>query len=255
MRLTKAAAISTLGFLLAACGEVEPEQPVRSDLTIFLDGEILAKGGVIQVDPIPVPEARWREIAGAPPAQPAPPDGLEPIAENGRRWRVAVSDRYAQVQFLYPDDATYAFRFRPAAGANEAGGSFGTSVLTIGGVDMEGKGPAMDGGFAGLQTSGYQIIQVAGPETDESAARVLAGFRSGADPMPLQCTTGGAVSVCLYPAQEWPELMKKWEIGNRDLALEKLRWAALDKCYRDAEWAFKGEGSCELVSGEGETPV
>ncbi len=253
--------ISAFGLvcLLAApavgCAESAPE-PAQSDLTIYVSGDLLAHGGVVTVNPLPVPPERWAQVSVAENTSFPPPADLKPIAADGKRMTVTADLPYSDVQFLYPAGRKYTFRLRPAPDQPAAAEGRGTRLLSVGGVDMDsGMGPTMAYGFTDLATSGDQTIQVAAPDTDELSARALVGVVVlGTRPPPMQCVTRSATSVCAPRDAVWPDVVAAWEKAKGESVSEQKRHVALRKCYDTPPGRGQTQG-CELVSPPGADPV
>ncbi|MGU3494447.1 hypothetical protein ACLBXM_10435 [Xanthobacteraceae bacterium A53D] len=247
-----------LGVVMAAalCGGASAAsgKKVESDLTIYVAGDLLRKGGVVSVNPLPVPRAEWEKIQAADNSPLPVPDKLKPIAEGGKRMSVVASGQYSHIQFFYPDDVTYTFRFRPhPEQAQEAKGQ-GTRPLTIGGVNSDtGLGPEMEVGFKGRATSGDQTIQVIAPDTDELSARSLMGVvELMPNRPPLTCQTQSATAVCVVEPASWPKVAADWEKSRLEGIEERKHHAARTKCY---DRAPSGNGSCVQTSAEGVEPI
>ncbi len=88
-----------------------------SDITIEVGGDLQKLGGVVVVYPLPVRTEDWAKEVG----------------EN-RPAIIRVEARYAEVQFRYPADQTYNYRFRLAQGTAQPE-SLMTAVLTVKGTD------------------------------------------------------------------------------------------------------------------------
>lgn len=254
------AALLAVALCSSACSEAAPDK-TQSDLTIFVGGDLLAKGGVVFIHPIPVPEERWRSIVAEENRTLPPPDGLKPIAEGGKRLTVTIESQASHVQFLYPQgDRKYTFRFRSHPDADEAlKKDTGTGLLSIGGVDMNtGLGSEMRFGFTGMPDSGRQIIQVGRKGTDQLTARALVVAVEQPQPEPEEtpsCVTRSATSVCGYDAGQWRRIAERWEKGRIESEWEQRRFKALDACHRGAEWKGRVGGQCDLKSAEGADPI
>lgn len=87
-----------------------------ADLTILVDGPLLAHGGVVEVTAVATPGA-----ATSPQA-------------------ITLTDRYTRVRLPYPEDARYNYRFRPVpeAMARDGMAGFATQALSIGGRTIDG---------------------------------------------------------------------------------------------------------------------
>lgn len=241
---------------LTGC-EGESTDTVRFDVTIYVSGELLERGGVVAVYPLPVSEQRWKGAVAQQANAIPPPADLSPIAADGARITLSLFEPFYQVQFLYPEGRNhYIFRFRPLPGAQAAKRELRTRVLTIGGVDGEtGKGETMTEGFVGSFTSGSQIIHINTQGINERAARVLAGMDEDLNRKTLVCDTQAVVSACSYAPSDWPTVRLDWDKGRAALDKEYRRMETLDKCYRTAENEGKGEGNCVLTSEEPEEAV
>lgn len=247
--------VGLLGAIAVGCADSAPEL-AQSDLTIFVSGDLLAQGGVVTVNPLPVPPERWAQVQAAENTTLPPPADLKPIATDGKRMTVTADRRYSDVQFLYPAGRKYTFRLRPAPDQPVSAEGRGTQLLSVGGVDMEtGQGQKMTFGFTDMATSGDQTIQVAAPDTDELSARALVGVvvLGGTRP-PMQCTTRSATSVCAPPDAAWPDVAARWEKAKAESIYEAKRHVALRKCYDTPPGRGQTQG-CELVSKPGEDPV
>jgi len=242
-----------LPLALAGCSESAAEN-VQADLTIYLSGDLWEHGGVVHVNPIPVPEARWREVVASENVALAPPGDLRPIAPDGKRMTVTLDKQFGDVQFLYPAGrGKYTFRFRPHPGQAESPDR-GARVLSIGGVQEDtGLGEEMAVGFTGMPTSGFQFFHIVAPDTNERSARVLSGLADRLKPKDVSCTTRSATSVCTFADDSWPGIVKEWAKGKLELDQEYRRMDALKQCY-DGAGAMRGKGTCEpTVDGQGET--
>lgn len=260
MPISARAALLAVALCSSACSEAAPDK-TQSDLTIFIGGDLLAKGGVVFIHPIPVPEERWRMIVAEENRTLPPPDGLKPIAEGGKRLTATIESQASHVQFLYPQgDGKYTFRFRPMPDADEElKKNTGTGLLSIGGVDMDsGLGSEMRFGFTGLPDSGRQIVQVARKGTDGLTGRALVVAVEQPQPEPEEtpgCVTRSATSVCGYDAAQWRRIAARWEKGRIEGEWEQRRFQALNACYRGAEAKGRSGGHCDLKSSEGADPI
>ncbi|WP_439498797.1 hypothetical protein [Bosea sp. (in: a-proteobacteria)] len=254
------AALLAVALCSSACTEAAADK-TQSDLTIFIGGDLLAKGGVVFIHPIPVPEERWGMIVAEENRTLPPPDGLKPIAEGGKRLTVTIESQASHVQFLYPQgEGKYTFRFRPMPDADEElKKNTGTGLLTIGGVNMEdGLGSAMRFGFTGLRDSGRQIMQVGRKGTDGLIGRTLVAAIEHPQPELEEtpdCMTRSATSTCGYDAAQWRRIAARWEKQRIASEWEQRRFKALDACYRGAEWKGRSGGHCDLKSTEGADPI
>jgi hypothetical protein len=243
----------SLGFLsLCLQGCSETSEKVVSDVTFFVSGELLERGGVVAVYPLPVSEARWKAAAAKQINVVPPPSDLTPIAATGRRYTAILSEPYHQVQFLYPEGHEhYAFHFRPLPGSSVPVAQLTTRAITIGGVDADsGLGEEMTVGFVGLATSGSQLIHINLTRTSENAARVLDGIADEMNAKPMTCSVAAVISVCSFATADWPAVRADWASGIKELEKGQRGYVALNKCYRDAESAGKLGGHCVLISDE-----
>lgn len=248
-----------LAVLLAAtavgCAESASE-PAQSDLTIYVAGDLLAHGGVVVVNPLPVAPERWAQVSAAENVSLPPPADLKPIATDGKRMTVTADRQFSDVQFFYPAGREYTFRLRPAPDQRVTPEGRGTQLLSVGGVDMTtGQGAKMAYGFTDMDTSGDQTIHVAAPDTDELSARALVGVVVlGMRTPPMQCVTRSATSVCTPTDAAWPDVTARWETGKAESIYEQKRHVALRKCYDTPPGRGQTQG-CELVSPPGADPV
>ncbi|MCZ0735335.1 hypothetical protein [Phreatobacter sp. AB_2022a] len=238
-----------LGALLAATPHVRAAGPERMDLTIYVKGDLIARGGVIVVNPVPVPPEQWRAaVTATAPGLPPPADlGSPPAGEA--RLTLAVESRYANVQFLFPEGTRYTYRLRPHPDAR-APAPPGVQILEVAG-DHE-----LSVGFAGQQTSGDRTIRIPGPDTDERDARVLAVIardRSALQPR-IACAAQPAIQLCTFPQADWPAITERWRKQRLALDREYRRMERLDECQQAAERDGRRRSACELVSGENEEP-
>lgn len=239
---------------LAGCGDSAAEK-VQADLTIYLSGDLWERGGVVYVNPIPVPEARWREVVASDNVVLLPPGDLRPIAPDGKRMTVALDKQFGNVQFLYPAGrGKFTFRFKPYPGKAAESPDRGVRVLSIGGVQEDtGLGEEMTVGFTGMPTSGFQIFHIVAPDTNERSARVLSGLGDPWNKRDMRCETRSATSVCVYPADTWQGIVEDWDKGKVELDQEYRRMDALEQCY-DGAGAMRGKGTCDpTVDDKGET--
>ena len=250
--LTAGLLAATLAAPLAASRHVRaagPDRMDRMDLTIYVQGDLIARGGVVVVNPVPVPPERWRAaVAATGPGLPPPAD-LGPAPAGEARLTLAVESRYANVQFLFPEGTRYTYRLRPHPGAGTPAAP-NVQILEVAG-DYE-----LSVGFAGQQTSGDRTIRIPGPDTDERDARVLAVLardRSALRP-PIACAAQPATQICTFPAADWPAIAERWRTERLALDRDYRRMERLDACQRAAEQAGRPRNRCELVSGENEEP-
>lgn len=252
--------IAALALLIASCSD-SGSQTVEADITLFVSGDLLEKGGVAFVDPLPVGEAEWAEIVAEQNRSLPPPGDLKPIAPGGKRITATLTSPASHVQFLYPEGRRkYTFRFRPDPSADPAKvAAVGSRVLTIGGIDGEtGLGPAAEIGFVGRHTSGRQIIQVATPGTEPVEGRALIGAIEHPAPEPPEtptCTMQSALAICGYDAGQWERIERRWRTNHKNSLWEQRRWTALNACYRDAERRGRTGGHCHQLTPDGEDPI
>ncbi len=248
--------LTLLLLCLAGC-EVKRTDTVKTDLTIYVSGELLERGGVVVVYPLPVSEQRWKVASTQQVNTVPPPVDLTPIASDGARVTVSLQEPFYQVQFLYPEGRDhFTFRFRSLPGTQTPERELTTQLLTVGGVDSEtGLGETMHEGFVGLSTSGTQIIHVNTTGINERAARVLAGIDEDMNRRTLTCQTQALVSACTFSKTDWPLVRQDWAKGRADLDKEYRRMDTLNKCYRNAESQGRTGGTCELKSAEEDEAV
>lgn len=244
-----------LAVFLAGC-DGNSTDSVKTDVTIYVSGELLERGGVIVVYPLPVSEERWKSAIANHVNTLPPPSDLSPISRDGSRLTLSLTQPFYQVQFLYPEGrGNYVFHFRSLPDGKNAP-QFATRLITVGGIDEDtGYGEAMTDGFIGLPTSGMQIIQINTDGITERAARVLAGMREDINPKPLLCETTSVTAKCTYSPVDWPVVRLDWQKGIEALDKEYRRMETLNKCYRTAESEGKTGGSCVQTSADSDEAV
>lgn len=104
-----------IGFLVgvSAKGQIASSTVEDADLTIEIDDDLRKQGRVILVYPIPVPPDVWLKATG-----------------ERKTVIVRLEERYAQVQFRYPENKTYRSRFRGPAGESDSTNA-ATQVLSV----------------------------------------------------------------------------------------------------------------------------
>jgi hypothetical protein len=256
----KATALAAL-LILGGCADSR-SQSVQSDLTIYLDGDMLAKGGVVFVHPLPVSQERWNGIRAEDNRTLPPPDDLKPIAEGGKRFTTTVTGQAVHLQFLYPEgERRYTFRFRPVPGSAEVegGGAVSTRLLSIGGIDSDtGKGQTMEFGFIGLHDVGDQTIQVARKGADHYVARALVSAIEHPQPGEKEhpnCAMKSAIALCGYDAEQWSRLAARWEQNRQESEWDRRAYPLFNACHRDAERQGRTGGLCILKSVKGADPI
>ncbi len=229
-----------------------------SDITIEVGGDLQKLGGVVVVYPLPVRAEDWAKEVG----------------EN-RPAIIRVEARYAEVQFRYPADQTYNYRFRLAQGTAQPE-SLMTAVLTVIGTDEQGKGAQMKFGFKDAFSSGGRIIRVlpfaevvddgkvtksdarwgvvvgydALPPADERSARELAVIMEEDRQRPLlSCAGGKVVQACTVALESWPIIDALWWRGIAKSRLERLQHHALRRCY---DGSGSDGGHCDPTTGSNE---
>ena len=234
---------------LVAARHARAAGPERMDLTIYVKGDLIARGGVIVVNPVPVPPERWRAAIAATEPDLPPPADLGPATAGEARLTLAAQSRYTNIQFLFPEGTRYTYRLRPHPDT-DAPATPDIQILEVA-SDYE-----LSIGFAGQQTSGDRTIRIPGPDTDERDARVLATIardRSSLRP-PITCAARPATQVCTVPAADWPAVAERWRKERLALDREYRRMQRLDECHQAADSAGRSRNRCALVSGENEEP-
>lgn len=225
---------------------------VDTDLTIYVSGDLWEHGGVVLIHPIPTAH----EIADP-------------------QHDLTLTQRYAEVQFLYPQTLSYRFRFRPGPdqARDSAASKFATQRTSIGGVGGDGLGPEMQHGFVGQKTSGSQTIRIlpyqeyadaptpywgetqginAVPPADVRSARVLEAIMrfQGNDPIALACNGGPTVQTCVIASVDRAKAELRWWRGIAEQRLERLSYHALRDCYDNR--SIFATGNCTGVAGSDE---
>jgi hypothetical protein len=233
------------------------EEP-QMDVTIYLGGDLLHKGGVVTVYPLPVPKQRWHEAVTQQVNSIAPPEGLEGIGSDGTRVATLLDKPFHQVQFLYPEGkGNFVFRFRPIPAEAKRYADVKNRLLEIGGTDgSTGLGESMTNGFTGLATSGMQTFQINIAASDETAARAMISVAYyEVNPPALACETKAVLAICGYDDTTWPQVQQRWQATIAAVAKEDRRMKALDACYRGAESVGKSGGFCHQLSADSEEAV
>ncbi|MEP7452701.1 hypothetical protein [Phyllobacterium sp. SB3] len=146
------------------------DNPIKSDVTIYLDGPLLNRGGTVFVVPREVPLDNWKPH----PAQPNPArqdsrlDVRKPILEHDRRLSVLAFGQVSIVRFDYPAGGSYEFRFLPSLESGVPPEKQG-SVLVEAGNTYDYHPKTREEMFVPV----VQVFSILGPDADESESRSL----------------------------------------------------------------------------------
>lgn len=164
--LVVAAIITALPFSAHAGSD----SPVKSDVTIYLDGPLLHRGGTVFVVPRAVSSDAWKISHDLP--NPARSDprlyARKPLSDGDRRLSVTASGQISVVRFDYPDEGTFNFRFVPAPESGVPPEKQSSVLLSTGNSydyhPQTGKE---------MFVPQLQIVAIAGPDADEGKSRAL----------------------------------------------------------------------------------
>lgn len=123
-----------ISLLAGPAGGHAGTQAPRTDLTIYVDGALLERGGLVVVLPTQVPLAEWRERQGRPNPAASDPrlDRRKPIGPADRRLSVRVSAVTAVVEFAYPQGGGFNYRVLPLPGSTVRPEQLGSLMLSTG---------------------------------------------------------------------------------------------------------------------------
>ena len=149
---------------------VARDKPMKADVTIYLDGPLLNRGGTVFVVPREVPSHEWKPQSDLP--NPARSDSRlderKPITERDRRLSVRASAQVSVVRFDYPAGGTFEFRFLPSRESGVPPEKQGSVLVETGNTyDYH---PKTD---AEMFIPRYQVLTILGPDADETQSRAL----------------------------------------------------------------------------------
>lgn len=149
----------------------EDKTKMLSDVTIYLEPPILEDGGMVIIVPRPVAVEDWRSQDGQdnPAARDSYLESNKPLPANSKRLGAIVNNPVSIVQFDYPVNGTYNFRFAPVLGSNYPWERLKTKLLSFGSA---GDLHPITGADVDIPT--VQMIYVLGSEMTEDQARALA---------------------------------------------------------------------------------
>lgn len=144
---------------------------VRADVSIYLEGALLERGGTVFVLPREVAAEAWASSPDLP--NPARSDqrldDRRPTGEGDRRLSVLASGQVSIVRFDYPVGGTYDFRFLPALDSGVAPEGLGSVLVEVGTTyDYHPETRAE------VFVPQVQVITILGPDGDPARARALA---------------------------------------------------------------------------------
>ncbi len=148
----------------------EDKKKMLSDVTIYLKPPILGRGGTVIVLPKQVSTEDWRQSTGF--ENPALNDqrvsSAKPIGDADRRLGAVASDVVSIVQFDYPEDGTFRFRFAPFPGADYPMEKLGTKQVSIGGVGQDMHPVSQEI----VNVGPLQVMHILGTDHSEEESRI-----------------------------------------------------------------------------------
>jgi hypothetical protein len=170
---TRITLISTLLILYSCNVEDEKlikEKQMKSDVTIFLSGPLLMRGGTVFVVPREVSVDKWRRPSGLP--NPALLDWRldvnKPITSQDRRLSSSISAQISIVRFDFPTGGTYEFRFLPSLESGVAPETQGSRLLESGNTYDYHPNTGEE-----LFVPVFQLFTILGPESDDGRSMEL----------------------------------------------------------------------------------
>lgn len=220
-----------------------------AELTILVDGALLEHGGVVEVTAVASPDA--------------------PIASQ----TIALIDRYAQVQFRYPEGASYSYHFQPAPDAMARQGMelFATEPLSVGTKTVDEPNGPQKSDWRSVRV--FPFAEYGGSDIETRTSAAWGETQAFSDPPPanhwgaralmgifdtsgnrrtvaLICRDDHAVSICAPNAQDALLMEALWWRSIADGRLERLRYNGLQDCY-DSGGLFHRPERCEAEPGRG----
>jgi hypothetical protein len=143
---------------------------MKSDVTIYLDGTLLERGGTVFVVPREVPSELWVPQLEQP--NPARSDSRldqrKPITAQDRRLSVKISDIVSIVRFDYPIGGNFEFRFLPSLESGVPPEKQGSVLVGVGNTyDYH---PVTD---LELFVPTFQAFSILGADANEEGTRIL----------------------------------------------------------------------------------
>lgn len=142
----------------------------RSDVTIYLDGLLLDRGGTVFVVPREVPLDDWKSASNQPnPALTDPRlDEREPLTAADRRLSATASGQVSVVRFDYPAGGSYGFRFLPSLESGVPPESQGSILVEVGNTYDYHPETREE-----MFVPQMQVFSILGPDGNESTSRAL----------------------------------------------------------------------------------
>ena len=143
---------------------------MKADMTIYIEGALLQRGGTVFVVPREVPASEWRGTDELP--NPARSDwrldSRKPIGPNDRRLSVRTSAPVSIVRFDYPTGGTHEFRFLPAPESDVPPERQGSVKVSFGNT-YDYHPITREEMFVPTM----HVFSILGPDADESRSRAL----------------------------------------------------------------------------------
>ncbi|MEI4482774.1 MULTISPECIES: hypothetical protein [unclassified Phyllobacterium] len=162
--------LSAILLVSSSNGHADNAHLMKSDVTIYLDGLLLNRGGTVFVVPREIPVDEWEPQ----PDQPNPSrsdsrlDVRKPISERDRRLSVLAFGQVSIVRFDYPAGGSYDFRFLPSLESGIPPEKQGSALVEAGNTyDYHPK--TREEMFVPV----VQVFSILGPDADESESRSL----------------------------------------------------------------------------------
>lgn len=146
------------------------DNTVKSDVTIYLDGPLLNRGGTVFVVPREVQQDEWKPHPDqSNPARNDPRlDIRKPITLQDRRLSALVFSQISIVRFDYPAGGSYDFRFLPSLESEVTPEKQGSILVTVGNTyDYHPK--TREEMFVPV----VQVFTILGPDANEGTSRSL----------------------------------------------------------------------------------
>lgn len=165
--------IGSLAFsMLVANSQIAEAQDntLKSDVTIYLDGPLLNRGGTVFVVPREVPLNEWKPHSDQP--NPARDDSRldirKPITPQDTRLSALAFSQVSIVRFDYPAGGSYDFRFLPSLESGVLPEKQG-SVLVEAGNTYDYHPKTREEMFVPV----FQVLTILGPDANEGKSRSL----------------------------------------------------------------------------------
>lgn len=162
--------LSAILLVSSSNGHADNARLMKSDVTIYLDGLLLNRGGTVFVVPREVPVDEWKPQ----PDQPNPSrsdsrlDVRKPIREIDRRLSVDAFAQVSIVRFDYPKGGAFEFRFLPAPNSGLSPEKQGSVLVTTGNTYDYHPQSRKE-----MFVPQFQVLSILGPDADAENSRAL----------------------------------------------------------------------------------